>query len=69
MVCTPRPQGRAALRAVAAPALTPVWPVTSVVEMGKENEESAVPENESVDVERIIALRKRGSDQVREMTA
>ncbi len=58
---------------MAAPALTPVWPVrpalTSVVEMGKKKGEAAVPENESVDVERIIALRRRGSDQVREMTA
>ena len=43
--------------------------LTSVVEMGKEKGESAAPENESVDVERIIALRKRGSQKVREMTA
>ena len=31
--------------------------------MGKQKGETPLPENESVDVERIIALRKRGIDQ------
>ncbi len=42
--------------------------LTSVVEMGKQTGEPPLPENASVDVERIIALRKVGSQQVREMT-
>ncbi len=43
--------------------------LVSVAGMGKEKGETPLPENESVDVERIIALRQRGADQVREMPA
>ena len=39
----------------------------SVAEMGEQKGETPLPENESVDVGRIIALRKVGSDRVREM--
>ena len=39
----------------------------SVAEMGKQKGETPLPENESVDVERIITLRKEGADQVQEM--
>jgi hypothetical protein len=42
--------------------------LASVAAMGKQKGETPLPENDSVDVERIIALRKIGSDQVREMT-
>ncbi len=42
--------------------------LTSVAEMGKQKGETPLPENESVDVERIIGLQKLGADQVREMT-
>ena len=42
--------------------------LTSVAEMGKQKGETPLPENESVEVERIIALRKQGADQVRETT-
>ena len=41
--------------------------LVSVAAMGKQKGETPLPENESVNVERIIALRKRGADQVREM--
>ena len=41
--------------------------LVSVATMGKQKGETPLPENESVDVERIIALRGKGSDQVREM--
>ena len=40
----------------------------SVAAMGKQKGETPLPENESVDVERIIALRREGSAQVREAT-
>ncbi len=43
--------------------------LVSVAEMGEQKGETPLPENESVDVERIIALRKAGADQVREMPA
>ena len=43
--------------------------LTSVAEMGKQKGETPLPEDESVDVEQIIALRKQGADQVREMPA
>jgi hypothetical protein len=39
----------------------------SVNAMGKQKGETPLPENESVDVEWVSALRKKGSDQVREM--
>ena len=39
-----------------------------VAAMGKRKGATPLPENESVDVERIIALRKKGSERVREMT-
>lgn len=39
----------------------------SVAEMGKQKGEAPLPENVSVNVERIIALRSKGSNQVREM--
>ena len=42
--------------------------LTSVAEMGEQKGETPLPENERVDVERIIALRKQGADQVRETT-
>ncbi len=42
--------------------------LTSVAEMGEQKGETPLPETESVDVERIIGLRKQGADQVREMT-
>ena len=35
--------------------------------MGKQTGETPLPENESVDVERIIVLRKVGAERVREM--
>jgi len=41
--------------------------LVSVATMGKQKGETPLPENESVDVERIIALRNEGSDQVREI--
>lgn len=41
--------------------------ITSVAEMGAGNGESPLPENESVEVDRVIPLRQRGSNQVREM--
>jgi len=41
--------------------------LASVDAMGKQKGEMPLPENNSVDVERIIALRKNGSSQVREM--
>ena len=43
--------------------------LVSVAAMGKQKGETPLPENEPVDVERIIALRRKGSDQVREMMA
>ena len=43
--------------------------LVSVATMGKQKGESPLPENETVNVERIIALRKIGSQQVREMNA
>ncbi len=42
--------------------------LTSVAEMGEQKGETPLPENESVDVEWVIGLRKQGADQVREMT-
>ncbi len=42
--------------------------LTSVAEMGEQKGETPLPENESVDVEWVIGLRKPGADQVREMT-
>ena len=36
--------------------------------MGKEKGKTPLPESESVDVERIIVLRKEASQQVREVT-
>ena len=41
--------------------------LASVAAMGKQKGETPLPENDSVDVERIIALRKTGSTQVQEM--
>lgn len=41
--------------------------LVSVAAMGKMKSETPLPENESVDVERIIALRSKGSNQVREI--
>ena len=41
--------------------------IVSVAAMGKVKGETPLPENESVEVGRIIGLRKRGADQVREM--
>lgn len=41
--------------------------LVSVATMGKKNEEAPLPENDSVDVTRIVTLRQRGSSQVREM--
>ena len=43
--------------------------LSSVIDMGKQKGETPAPENESVDIERIIALRKANSQQVREITA
>ena len=40
----------------------------SISKMGKQKEEAPLPENGSVGVERIISLRKPGTDQVREMS-
>jgi hypothetical protein len=42
--------------------------VLSVAELGEKTGEAPLPENESLDVELIVALRKPGSDRVREMT-
>ena len=42
--------------------------LTSVAEMGEQKGETPLPENESVDVEWVIGLRRQGADQVREMT-
>ena len=41
----------------------------SVANLGAQKGAMPLPENESVDVERIIVLWKPGSDQIREMTA
>lgn len=41
--------------------------IASVAEMGAANGESPLPENKSVDVDRVIPLRRKGSSQVREM--
>ncbi len=41
----------------------------SVAGMGKEKGESALPENDPVDVQHIITLRQQGSAEVREMRA
>ena len=41
--------------------------LVSVATMGKQKGEAPLSENESVDVERIIGLRRKGSNQVREM--
>ena len=41
--------------------------LVSVCTMGKEKDKSPLPENQSVDVDRIIALRSKGSNQVREI--
>ena len=41
--------------------------LVSATEMGRKKGKTPLPENESVDLERIITLRKGGSDQVREM--
>ncbi len=38
----------------------------SVMKLGGQKGQTPLPENESVDVERIIALRKKGSQEVRE---
>ncbi len=42
--------------------------LVSVAAMGEKKGEEALPENVSVDVERVIALRKVGAERVREMT-
>ncbi len=42
--------------------------VLSVAELGEKTGATPLPENRSVDVELIIALRKTGTDRVREMT-
>ena len=41
----------------------------SVAEMGAANGESTLPENESVDVDRVVPLRRKGPNQVREMAS
>ena len=41
--------------------------IASVAEMGAANGESPLPANESVDVDRVVPLRRKGSNQVREM--
>jgi len=38
-----------------------------VVQMSKENGETAVPENECIEVRNLVALRRQGSTEVREM--
>ena len=43
--------------------------IASVAEIGAANGESPLPENESADVDRVISLRRPGSNQVREMYA
>ena len=40
----------------------------SIAKMGKKKDETPLPENGSVEVERIISLRKPGTDQVREIS-
>ena len=42
--------------------------LVSVAAMGEEKGEEPLPENESVDVERIVALRKVEAGRVREMS-
>ena len=42
--------------------------IASVEEIGSANGESPLPENQSVDVDRVISLRRSGSSQVREMS-
>ncbi|MEE8098459.1 MAG: hypothetical protein V3T13_00830, partial [Hyphomicrobium sp.] len=44
------------------------WAV-SVAAMGEQKCETPLPDNESLDVERIIALRRAGASEVREMPA
>ena len=41
--------------------------LVSVSAMGEQKGETPLPENESVNVERIVTLREEGADQVREM--
>ncbi len=41
--------------------------LVSVAAMGKQKGETPLPDNESLDVERIIALRAAGASEVREM--
>ena len=43
--------------------------LVSVAAMGKQKGETPLPDNESLDVERIIALRAVGASEVREMPA
>ena len=43
--------------------------IASVAEIGAANGASPLPENESADVDRVISLRRPGSNQVREMSA
>ena len=43
--------------------------IASVADMGAANGESPLPENESAEVNRVIALRRAGSNQVRELPA
>ena len=41
--------------------------IASVAEIGAAKGETPLPDNESADVDRVISVRRRGSDQVREM--
>ncbi len=43
--------------------------IASVAEIGAANGEAPLPENDSAEVERIVAIRRRGSNRVREMTS
>ena len=43
--------------------------IASVAEIGAANGETPLPENESAEIDRVISLRRPGSNQVREMSA
>ena len=43
--------------------------IVSVAAMGEQKGETPLPDNEGLDVERIIALRAAGASEVREMPA
>ena len=55
--------------AVAVEGAEKLKDLISVANMGAQKGEAPLPENKGVHVERIIGLRKPGSDQVREMPA